>query len=124
MKIYIAQSLTHATEEYLTQMDELRLKIEEKHEVLKFFGLGEGLPFQIYEHDINCIKNCDLLLAECSYPATGVGFEFATALNLGKKVIAVAHEGSKLGRLIRGIQNPNFQFATYSNINHVLALIH
>ena len=38
----------------------------------------------IYQRDIAWIKECDILIAECTSPSLGVGYELACAENLGK----------------------------------------
>ena len=39
----------------------------------------------IYQRDIAWIKECDILIAECTSPSLGVGYELAYAENLGKE---------------------------------------
>lgn len=123
MKIYLAHSLTQAPEEYKTEMLKFREKLKAKYEVLEYFGLVTGAPADIFSHDIKCVSDCDLLLAEVSYPAIGLGFEIATALQQGKKVLAVAKEMAKVSRLVLGIGNTNFAFLRYNQIDEILTAL-
>ena len=123
MKIYLAHSLTQAPEEFKQEMLGLKEQLKAKYEVLEFKGLVAGTPKDVYEHDTRCVKDCDLLLAEVSRPAIGLGFEIATALHLNKKVLAVAKEAAKVSRLVLGINHPNFQFARYANPDEIFKRI-
>lgn len=123
MKIYLAHSLTQAPEEFKSEMLKLRAKLQEKYEVLVFKGLVDGTLKEVYEHDVLCVKDCDLLLADVTYPAIGLGFEIATGLELGKKVVAVAKEGAKVSRLVLGIDKENYTFRYYKDLNEILDFI-
>jgi 2'-deoxynucleoside 5'-phosphate N-hydrolase len=123
MKIYLANSITQATEEFKNQMLAFRKKLQEEYEVLEYFGSTLAEAGEVYEHDINCVKNCDMVLAEVTYPSTGVGIEMATALSLGKKVIAVAKEEALVTRMVIGITHPNFKFFRYQNTEELFKLL-
>ena len=41
---------------------------------------------QIYVHDMNWLESCDVVIAECSTPSLGVGYEMAYAEKIGKPV--------------------------------------
>jgi len=41
---------------------------------------------QIYEQDMNWLRESDIVIAECSTPSLGVGYEMAFAEKLGKPV--------------------------------------
>lgn len=120
MKIYLANSLTHAPEAFKTEMEILKRRLKEQYEVLEYFGLAAGEPAEIYSHDMKQVNACDLVLAEVSYPSLGVGFEIATALDLGKRVLAAAKHEAKVGRIIVGISRPNFTFIRYSSADEIL----
>jgi 2'-deoxynucleoside 5'-phosphate N-hydrolase len=123
IKIYLANSLTHAPEEYKVEMDELKNLLRKKYEVLDWLGLEKGTAQDVYRHDIECVKNCDLLLAECSYPAIGLGFEIATSLCLDKPVLAIAKTDTKVTRLVLGITHPLFTFMRYQNPKEILTSV-
>ena len=122
-KIYLASALTKAPKDYKSMIEELRSKIKTQHQVFDYFGLGTGESQDVYEHDINCIDQSDLVVAEISHPALGVGFEIGYALSKHKKVLGIAKEGMVVGRMIRGITDPNFSFRTYKNTDEILELI-
>lgn len=120
MKIYFAHSLTQAPEEFKAEMLEFRENLKIKYEVLEYFELIMGEPKDIFSHDIKCVRGCDLLLAEVSYPAIGLGFEIATALQLDKKVLCCAKEDAKVSRLVLGINDTNFTFLRYKKTEEIL----
>lgn len=123
MKIYLAHSLTQAPEDFKTEMIKLRELLKTEHEILEFKGLIDGTPEDVYKHDVECVKTCDLLLAEVSYPAIGLGFEIATAINLNKRILCCAKIDAKVSRLVLGITEPNFTFMRYQNILEILNTI-
>lgn len=123
MKIYLAHSLTQAPGDFKTEMLKLRKKLKIQYGILEYLGLVEGTAEDVFRHDVKCVTDCDLLLAEVSYPAIGLGFEIATALHQGKKVLAVAKESAKVSRLILGITHSNYRFYRYKQTEEILNLI-
>ena len=53
-------------------------------------------PHDVYERDVNWIKNCDALIAEVSVPSHGVGYEIGFALNIGKSVEKKSNFASRI----------------------------
>ncbi len=58
----------------------------------------------IHERDMNWLLDCDIVIAECSVPSLGVGYEIGRALEHGKRLIAVYNKTSdfKLSAMING----------------------
>jgi nucleoside 2-deoxyribosyltransferase len=123
MKSYLTNSLTHASEEYKLEMLKMRELLKQKYEVLEYLGLVNGNATDVFRNDIECVRSCDILLAEVSYPSTGQGFEIASALDLDKKVLAFAKQNAVVTRMILGINYPNFKFERYSSLDDVLNLL-
>ena len=123
MKIYLAHSLTQAPEEFKAEMQSFREQLKTQYEVLEFLGLVAGTAEDVFLHDVQCVTDCDLLLAEVSYPAIGLGFEIATALQLNKKVLAVAKADANVSRLVLGIQSKNYQFHRYHSLEEIFKMI-
>jgi hypothetical protein len=92
-----------------------------------FLGLEVGTDQDVYEHDIHeCVRNADLIIAECSFPSLGLGWELGTAVEKYRKpVLAVAKEGTKVTRLVTGAQserNPDYQFELYRSVEDLLSI--
>ncbi|MDY3931527.1 MAG: nucleoside 2-deoxyribosyltransferase [Erysipelotrichaceae bacterium] len=67
----------------------------------------------IYTQDTNWLKECDLVIAECTRPSLGVGYELAYAENLNKPVyVFYRPEMCQLSAMIKGDQY--FHISTYS----------
>lgn len=67
----------------------------------------------IYTQDTNWLKECDLVIAECTSPSLGVGYELAYAENLNKPVyVFYRPEKCQLSAMIKGDQY--FHISTYS----------
>lgn len=58
---------------------------------------------KIYEQDMSWLKEADLVIAECSTPSLGVGYELATAEKLGKPVFIFYRKSlSQLSAMLTG----------------------
>lgn len=68
----------------------------------------------IYTQDTNWLKECDLVIAECTHPSLGVGYELAYAEKLKKPVyIFYRKEETQLSAMVKG--NSYFHIYTYSS---------
>lgn len=119
-KIYLGCSLTHSSQEFRDFVEDLKIKLKAKYELLDFYGLSAGIDRDIFKHDLKQVKACDLFLAELSHPATGLGFEIATALAHHKPILAIARPDSKVSRLILGIDSTLFSCIRYSSAEEIL----
>ncbi len=71
----------------------------------KLSGMGEDLSQnEIYERDIEYLKKADYVIAECSTPSLGVGYELCYAEKLQKPtyVLFKKQEGKRLSAMIGG----------------------
>ena len=60
-------------------------------------------PFEeIYQRDINWIKECDIVVAEVSTPSLGVGYEISYAEHLEKKIVCLCDETVRVSAMIGG----------------------
>jgi hypothetical protein len=66
------------------------------------------------------IKNCDLMVVEVTYPATGLGIELGWAEMLGKPVLCVSKKGSKLSGSLKVVTN---DFIEYSDLDDLIKKI-
>jgi len=72
---------------------------------------------QIYERDINWLKESDIMIAEVSGPSLGVGYEIAYALNVIKiPVLALLYTGvKKVSSIIAGCTSELFIIREYGS---------
>lgn len=85
---------------------------------------GSPLPAdQIYQRDINWIREADLIVAEVTNPSLGVGYELSYAEQLQKPVLTLFHSTSqkKLSAMIAG--NTYFENRVYDSSSDILNLI-
>jgi len=75
---------------------------------------------QIYERDMNWIREADIFIAEVSTPSLGVGYEISIAEKLGKKILCLfrQQEGKKLSAMVGG--NKNLVVKEYNNLEQAL----
>ncbi len=122
-KIYVGCSLTQAPPEFVEGITHLKAQLKTSYEILEFIGLVGGTPRDVFENDTAMVHTCDLFLADCTYPAIGLGYELGLALSLNKPILAIAKEGSKVSRLVLGVTNPNYSFEWYRAYSHIADLV-
>jgi nucleoside 2-deoxyribosyltransferase len=78
-------------------------------------------PQDVYERDVNWIKNCDVLIAEVSVPSHGVGYEIGFALNIGKPVLCLYQNTRRVSKMITGNSDPKLSALAYANIKEAIS---
>jgi nucleoside 2-deoxyribosyltransferase len=131
-KLYIACALTYLPldkkEEFLQMISKIKKELGKHFEILEFLGIDDlrtdkpFTPQEIYNYDIKkCVMKADCILAIVDYPALGVGYEMGTAIEKrGIPVLAMAHKDHTVGRVIRGIDHPNFHFMNYNSVDEII----
>lgn len=125
MKIYFAASMLHG-QKYFTETkliaEELRkygtiLSEQVVDETISVYGETDISKREIFDREIQRIKDCDILVAEVTGPSRGVGYGIATAVHLNKRVVALYHGKytDKLSAMIEG--NPGVEVFTYQEEN-------
>lgn len=80
-------------------------------------------PHEVYTRDMAWIEAADALVAEVSVPSHGVGYEVGYALNAGKPVLCLAHEGRKVSKMITGNPHPQLQTRRYRDGAEAVRLV-
>lgn len=126
-KLYVGCSLSHATEEFKNSVEEFKRDLRrEGYEVFDFVGLVNGTASDVYKWDLqHCVGECDAFVAICDEPSIGLGWELATAQQLGKSILALAHTDAKVTRLLLGAaeQEPNVRFERYAQLKDAIPLV-
>jgi 2'-deoxynucleoside 5'-phosphate N-hydrolase len=78
-------------------------------------------PQDVYQRDVNWIKDCDVLIAEVSVPSHGVGYEIGFALNGGKPVLCLYQQGRNLSKMISGNPNPDLTIKSYATVEEAIS---
>ena len=82
----------------------------------------EGSDQNIWQQDTGWLRECDIVIAECTRPSLGVGYELAYAENLNKPVHVLYHgQPGSLSAMITG--DPYFVIHTYSDQTSLLAIL-
>ncbi|MBP9771482.1 MAG: hypothetical protein KBD16_00955 [Candidatus Pacebacteria bacterium] len=122
-KLYVGCAVHNAPKDFSENVENLKSTLEDDFEVLRFLGSFEGTADDVFKHDIDCVRSCDIFLAICDIPSTGLGFEIASALAWGKRVIGVAQRESSVSRMVIGIDDPNFTFVRYTSFDDIRSLL-
>ncbi len=114
MKIYIAHSkgFDYQNELYAPVRNDEALK---QYEVI--------LPHEFSNTSSNTrdfYRNLDLLIAECSYPATGLGIELGWAFDDNTPIYCIHKRGTKVSGSIYAVTENVFE---YNDIDDMLSII-
>jgi nucleoside 2-deoxyribosyltransferase len=80
-------------------------------------------PRDVYERDVNWIRNCDVLIAEVSVPSHGVGYEIGYALNIGKPVLCIHQKDRRVSKMITGNTDHTLTVHEYLTADEAVSLI-
>lgn len=83
----------------------------------------EFSPQEVYERDINWIKNCGALIAEVSVPSHGVGYEIGFALNLGKPVLCIHQKERKVSKMVTGNKDSALTVRSYASVDEAISQV-
>lgn len=125
-KMYIGCALTHASPEFRDEIAGFKDLLRPIFDILDSKWVIDGWTIsatEIYEHDRSCVLACDIFVAECSYPSTGLGYEIATAVEYGKAILLIAHEDAVVTRMILGIPQQKATFLRYRSLEEVRSYI-
>lgn len=126
VKVYVGCGLTNAPAEFKQEVESLKVKLKEFCVILDFLGLTAGTPRDVWTHDIaRCVMQCDLFVAICDHPSTGLGVEFGVQTMVRQKpTIAAAHYDSLVTRLVLDPEVlGDFKFVRYSDLSELVPII-
>lgn len=84
---------------------------------------GRDKDSEIYFQDTNWLKDCDLLIAECTNPSLGVGYELAYAERFEKPAyIFYRNKETQLSAMLTG--DPYFHIDTYETKEELFQKVH
>ena len=129
MNIYFACSITGGRELESTYRQIVTALLEDGHEIpTSHLAQAEAMdgerklsPRDVYERDVNWIKNCDVLVAEVSVPSHGVGYEIGYALQIGKPVLCIHLNERKVSKMITGNSDSNLKVMGYQTIEEAIS---
>ena len=119
-KVYFAGSirggrvdatLYHRIIEYM-QLTDIVLTEHVGSSTLNLIEQGRSRDALIYDRDTAWLRECDVVIAECTCPSLGVGYELAYAEHLGKPIhIFYNKSKTQLSAMLTG--DPYFQIHPY-----------
>ena len=115
------ESLYHDIIEYIKETD---IVLTEHIGDLSLSALegAKDRDVRIYLQDTNWLKECDLVIAECTQPSLGVGYELAYAEKLGKPCyILYRPSATQLSAMIKG--DDYFQLFPYESLKDLVIQI-
>lgn len=78
-------------------------------------------PQDVYERDVNWIRECDVLIAEVSVPSHGVGYEIGYALQIRKPVLCIHQEDRKVSKMITGNSDQALKVVSYTTVEEAIS---
>lgn len=128
MNIYFSCSITGGRAEEKTYQAIVKELLDRGHEVPTAHLSSPNVmemenvvdPVEIFNRDMNWLRECDAVVAEVSSPSHGVGYEVAYALTLKKPVFCCYKRGKKVSKIITGNTSPGLKVAEYENDDEAL----
>lgn len=128
-KLYFAGSIRGGREDAALYMRIIQGLAEAGNEVLTehvgkasldMMGEGDLTEQQIFERDMAWLRSSDAVVAECTVPSLGVGYELGLAESLGIPVLVLFRPstGRSLSAMLRG--NTNFSVHEYADVDDEL----
>jgi nucleoside 2-deoxyribosyltransferase len=129
MNIYFACSITGGREFEAAYQEIVAALTADGHEIpTSHLVLSDVIenereltPQDVYERDVNWIKNCDVLIAEVSAPSHGVGYEIGYALNIGKPVLCIHKKERKVSKMISGNKDSALITQGYTTVEEAIS---
>lgn len=129
-KVYFAGSirggrvdaaLYHRIIEYI-QLTDTVLTEHVGSSTLNLIEQGRSKDALIYDRDIAWLRECDMVVAECTCPSLGVGYELAFAEHLGKPChIFYDRTKTQLSAMLTG--NPYFDIHPYETEEELFEIL-
>jgi hypothetical protein len=121
MNIYFSCSITGGRQDEQIYQRIVTHLIERGHEVLTAHLASSKIildestidPIDVFERDMRWVRDCDALIAEVSTPSHGVGYEIASAISLGKRVMCCWQKGKQVSKIICGNTSENLYLFSY-----------
>ena len=112
MTIYISHSRSFDYKKELYEPIKLS-PLSEKHEFI-FPHENSDQPYPTRE--LLQSKDCDLIIAEVSYPATGQGIELGWASLLDIPIVCIYKEGAKVSSSLNAVTNKFLMYTDTQNM--------
>ncbi len=127
IKAYFGCGLTHAPAEFTKEVEDFKNHLRNQLGIIlfDFVGLENGTAVDVYKHDIHrCVKHCDFMIGDFTFPSTGLGWEAGVVVEKHKKpFLGIAQQDAKVTRLVLGAEcdmNPLFQFIRYQTLSEII----
>jgi len=117
MKIYVCHSKSF---DYKSELYEpLRLSpLNQLHEII--------LPHEFSEQSFNSkevIPTVDLVLAEVSFPSTGMGIELGWANKDGKRIVFIYKQGTSLSASLKAVSEEFVEYISTADLTNKLQTV-
>jgi nucleoside 2-deoxyribosyltransferase len=131
MNIYFSCSITGGRRDQHIYQRIVNYLIENGHEVPTAHlaspdvmkGEFDLNAVEVYQRDMEWVRNCDALIAEVSTPSHGVGYEISAAIFLGKHVMCCYHKDKKISKIISGNTSENVHVFAYDSEDELISEI-
>lgn len=124
IRVYFGCALSHAPKEFIRDIEKIKKALRKRVEVFDFLGLEHPSISDAYQYDTNCVRRCDVIIANITYPSLGLGMEMGVALENKKPMITIIDDKTKTTRfLISGYVDPYHFSIRYKTISQAVSFI-
>lgn len=115
MKIYVGHSSSLDFKQELYRPLR-KSKIDEKHDIV----LPHEDSDKLFDSKRHLRTECDLMVAEVSYPSIGLGIELGWADQFGVSVLCVYKEGSEVSSSLKAISE---DIVSYTDVRDLVRIV-
>jgi len=107
LKTYVGCALTGAPQVFRDFVEMFKVTLTENFDVelLKFVGLTNGTPRDVFRTDLGNVRKCDAMIAFVDLPSIGLGMEIKTAIEHKKPLLCLHRSGTSVTRMLTGARD-------------------
>lgn len=121
--LYIGHGITHADPVFVEEMRLFRERLRHEYDLLEYVGLVHGSAENVYATDAYNVLTCDVFVADCTYPAIGVGIELQIAAHAGKPTLVLHRSDVRLSRMVLGLPNERQEIYAYETLEEATWIV-
>ena len=131
MKIYFSASISGGRKYLDTYKLIVKYLKSQGHDVLSEHIVLDNLlelerkltPVSVYARDIQCLNECDAVIAEVTNPSLGVGYEICWALIAEKPTLCLFQKNTFVSWMIIGNNSPFLNLGEYDNTTELSIMV-
>jgi nucleoside 2-deoxyribosyltransferase len=121
---YFAHAIFGMTDEFLDSMNSIKDSLNAiGFEILEYADGKQTKPEAIFDHDMEMIRQCEVMICIVDKASTGIGMEIMEALHTGKSVIAFKLNTSHISPMVQGCTRDKYDMISIVDYHQIPAIL-